>query len=246
MLSPVSEPFSVKVDEFEGPLELLLDLVEKRKLAINKVSLANIADEFVGYIQKLEQPGMGVLADFLLVASTLMLIKSLALLPTLTISDEETSSIEDLERRLKIYQVVKDAAAGLRATLGKQPIYFRAHAEQVIVFAPTPELTLERLQAAINDVIHNLPKTEVLPQTTVQKVISLEEMIGDLTRRIEVAVATSFTNLVKDKKDKINVIIGFLALLELVKRGIIEVKQQDHFEEINIERSTTDSTPRYT
>lgn len=246
MIGTSTDSFAIKIGEFEGPFELLLDLVERKKLPINQVSLSAITDDFVAQLEGLGQTGMARLADFLLIASTLMLIKSLSLLPTLAVSEEETLGIEDLERRLKTYQVIKNAAAGLREKMGKTPIFFRAHPEQVVVFTPTAEITIIRLAATINDVLHHLPKAERLPEVQVTKTITLEEMITDLAKRIERAMATSFRDLVKDKKDKINVIVGFLALLELVKRGVIEVKQHQHFAEINIERSARGATPRYT
>ena len=100
----VTDTFSVRVGEFEGPLPLLLELVEKQKLSISQVSLAQVADNFLDYVRQLDQPGMGTLAEFLVVASTLMLIKSISLLPSLALTASESEDVSDLERRLKLFR----------------------------------------------------------------------------------------------------------------------------------------------
>ena len=99
--------FKVKVGEFEGPLELILDLIEKRKLHISDISLSQVADEFIEYIKSFEEFPMSDSADFILVASTLLLIKSKSLLPNLPLTEEEQGSIEDLENRLSAYKKYK-------------------------------------------------------------------------------------------------------------------------------------------
>ena len=89
--------YEFKTGGFEGPLELLLDLIDRRKLSINEVSLAGITDEYIAYIRALEKFKPEEVASFLVVASTLMLVKSRSLLPQLEISDEEEADIQELE-----------------------------------------------------------------------------------------------------------------------------------------------------
>src|SRR4249920_742770 len=101
--------FRIKTEVFEGPLDLLLSLVEKRKLFINDISLAKVTDDFIAYIQKFDNMPMADSAQFILIASTLLLIKSKSLLPSLTLSEDEEEGIHDLETRLKIYQRIKEA-----------------------------------------------------------------------------------------------------------------------------------------
>src|SRR5437868_2863344 len=98
--------YSVKTAVFEGPLDLLLDLIEKRKLFVSDVSVSQVTDDFVSYIEGHEQFPLEESAEFIVVASTLMLIKSRSLLPSLPLTDDETASIEDLEARLKLYAKV--------------------------------------------------------------------------------------------------------------------------------------------
>ena len=95
--------YQVKTHIFEGPLDTLLSLIEKRKLFINDISLSKVADDYIAYIKSLENFPIADSAHFILIASTLVLIKSKSLLPNLTLSEEEEHSIEDLEARLREY-----------------------------------------------------------------------------------------------------------------------------------------------
>jgi segregation and condensation protein A len=112
------------------------------------------------------------------------------------------------------------------------------------VFVPTLELTLSNLVAALKNLIQNFPKLETLPEVVVKKVLSLEEAITDLTKRVQSALKMSFSSFVKDKADKVNVIVSFLGMLELVKQGIVAVEQQSHFADINLESAET-GVPKY-
>src|SRR3989344_4410007 len=99
-----SPEFKIHIEGFEGPLELLLSLIEKRKLPINDVSLASVTDEYILHIQQQKEFPLSETSHFILIASTLLLIKSKSLLPTLELTEEEAGDIENLERRLKLYK----------------------------------------------------------------------------------------------------------------------------------------------
>ncbi len=242
----MDEIFKVKIGDFEGPLDLLLTLIEKRKLHISDVSLAQVTEDYIAFLDNPDETAsMGNLANFITVASTLMLIKSSALLPGLTLTTEEKESIEDLENRLKHYQRVKELSLHLRDRFGKQKIYNRELTkETIIVFSPTNEITKENLWSAIKNVLLALPKKEILPKMVVRKIISLEEVIDNLTKRMQDAIKMRFSDFVKDKKEKINVIVSFLGMLELVKRGMVEIEQKSHFAEIDMETKSV-GVPRY-
>src|SRR5690242_7983178 len=91
----ISGVYTVKTPAFEGPLDLLLDLIEKHKLAISEISLAKVADDYIAYVKTFSEFPVAMSAHFILVASTLLLIKSRSLLPNLALSDDEKGSIED-------------------------------------------------------------------------------------------------------------------------------------------------------
>ena len=228
--------FKIKTEIFEGPLDLLLSLVEKKKLFINDIALAKVADDYIAYLQNQQNFPIGQSADFLVVASTLLLIKSRSLIPNLNLSVDEKQDIDDLEKRLKIYQKIKDLSVNIKNCFGKNILFSPEPRKAPIVFSPDNSMTKENLASAIFSVIKALPKVENIPKAIVKKVISLEEMIGNLTTRIQSSIKMSFKEFAGvGKAEKVNVIISFLAMLELVKQGIVNVKQDDHFADIEIE-----------
>ncbi|MFA6269803.1 MAG: ScpA family protein [Candidatus Paceibacterota bacterium] len=240
------EDFKVKVGEVEGPLELILELIEKRKLHISDISLSQVADEFIEHIKSFEEFPMSDSADFILVASTLLLIKSKSLLPNLPLTEEEQGSIEDLENRLTSYKKYKELSIGLGDMFGNFLYFARDSKIQKVIFSPTPDITLISLQNALHEVLQNMPqKVEQLPKVVVGKIISLEEMVDKLTERIKTSLKTSFSDFSgMGKAEKVNVIVSFLAMLELVKQGSVRVNQNKHFADIEIESEST-GVPTY-
>lgn len=224
--------YTVKTQVFEGPLDLLLDLVTKKKLFVNDVSLSQVTDDFISYLEKHEEFPIGESAEFIVVASTLMLIKSRSLLPMIKLTDEEEESIHDLENRLALYAWVKELATGLKSIFGKQIIFEKTpNKNPVIVFSPDLKTDTGNLLIALERVIESLPKKEILPKVVVRKVISLEDMIEKLAERISKASKLNFKELHNTKgrmtyEKKVSIIVGFLAMLELVKRGAIRVTQE--------------------
>lgn len=238
--------FTIKTQSFEGPLDLLLDLIEKRKLFISDISLAKVTDDFIAHVRAFEQMPMGESAHFILIASTLLLIKSKSLLPELSLTEEEKGDIQDLEMRLKIFKRIKDASVHVQKLFGAEMIFTQSATRSMQpVFAPAPEFTLEKALYSLKDLINRLPKKENLPKHVVQKVISLEDMIGTLTTRITSSLRMSFKQFTGEHKgEKVNVIVSFLAMLELVKDGVLHVTQERDFDDIQMETKEV-GVPRY-
>ncbi len=238
--------FSVKTQAFEGPLDLLLDLIEKKKLFISDISLAKVTDDFISHVRQFENLPMGESAHFILVASTLLLIKSKSLLPELALTDEEQGDISDLEIRLKIFKRVKDASKHVQELFGDNMIFSQSHARPVSpVFTPDVAFTLEKALFSLKDLINRLPKQESLPKHIIQKVISLEDMISSLTTRISSSLRMSFKQFTAEHKgEKVGVIVSFLAMLELVKDGVLHVSQEKEFADIQMETKEV-GVPRY-
>ncbi len=233
--------YTVKTRVFEGPLDLLLELVQERKLFVNDVSLAEVTDHFIKYIEERQDFPISESAEFILVASTLMLIKSRSLLPQMPLTIEEEANIHDLETRLIEYARVKELAEHLRSLYGKHVIFEKEERRPVVVFAPDSKTTIPGLSDAMGHLIVALPKHEPLPKVVVKKVISLEEMIGKLAERISKAGTMYFKDM--KHKDKISTIVGFLAMLELVKRGAIRASQEGA--DIQIESEAEVNVPMY-
>ena len=237
--------YKIKVGTFEGPLDLLLDLIEKKKLHINDVSLAEVTEGYLAYIENLENFPTEDVADFVIIASTLILIKSISLLPSLSVTPEETQDIEELQERLRILKDVKEKGIYIRQLFGKNNIFMAEERKNTqVVFSPTSEVTIENFLTSMKSIIEHLPKKEKMPEAVVRKVISLEEAIDDLIIRVQKDLKMSFHKMSMGvhssdphvrRAEKVNVIINFLAVLELVKRGIVSVKQDEHFRDIDIE-----------
>lgn len=237
--------FSIKTETFEGPLELLIELVERRKLLINDISLATVTDEYLRRVAEMQERSLPNTALFITLAATLLLIKSKSLLPVIELSGEEEAIIEDLEERLKRYQQFRDIAREVLTIFDQTPLYEpELTPPRDPVFLPTRECSLPSLATTIEEVIANLPRQTTKPQAHIKPVISLEEMIARVEREIEEKVTTRFSALVQGEVERKTLIVGFLAILELFKQGGLIIRQAEHFSDIEIEREST-NTPRY-
>jgi segregation and condensation protein A len=248
------ETFVIKTPVFEGPLELLLSLIEKRKLHINDIALANVADEYMEHLQTLSEFPTHDVAQFVLVASTLVLIKSKSLLPEFALTSEEEENIEDLQNRLRLYRRAKELARLVGENFGHHIMFGREETSLpiAVVFAPHPSITVARIYEALSGVVDRLPKIEKLKETVVEKIMSLEDMMERLTGRIRTAISMRFSEFAKAHEDgasaprevKVNTIVSFLAMLELVKQGMLAARQHATFSDIEMESSDV-ATPNY-
>lgn len=237
--------FTVKQEKFEGPLEILLTLIEEKKLHINDVTLSSVTDAFLKYAKSFTDFPIAEAAQFALVASTLLLIKSKALLPQLSLSQEEETSIQDLQNRLRLLQSFRQLSRHIRERFGEVPLYPPLERKIEVVFAPPRALSVSLLQTAIRAVLAAVPKAETLSKVTIQKIISLESMIEKLKDRITSTLRMSFKEFSgAHKGERVNIIVGFLAMLELIKEGLITASQSTLHGNIMMETGEVD-TPRY-
>ncbi len=240
-----STAFAIKTETFEGPMELLIELVEKRKLLINDISLAAVTDESMLTVSIMQELSLPNTAQFISLAATLLLIKSKSLLPILDLTEEEESSIEDLAERLKRYQLYRDAAVPMQTVFGRRNMYEPEYTPpREPVFSPDEFCKVSALEEAMYRVLTSLPKNEKKPVVKVKPTISLEDMMLKLQARIEQKIKTTFFEIRAREPEHKSVIVGFLAILELFKQGDIIVTQHGKFEDIHLEMKKTD-TPRY-
>ncbi len=239
------EQFQVKHESFEGPIEVLLELIEKRKLFVSDVSLAAVTDDFIHYIQSRgSHPDM--VASFLTVAATLILIKARSLLPNLELTSEESASITDLERRVALYQLISKISLELTKAYGKTILFDGVGQKTGVVFAPDPTLQATDLPGLIEGLRARMPApTPVKPEARVQVTISITEVIDTIRERIERLMEGSFADIVvqspngDDKSQKVYTIVSFLGMLELVRRGFVQAEQDDQFGDIKLNRHST-------
>ncbi len=237
--------FEIKQERFEGPLDLLLTLVERRQLHIGDIALAKVTDDFLNYSKDFIDFPIAESAQFAYVASTLLLIKSKALLPQLSLSREEEESMEDLQNRLKLLQRFRELSRHVRTRFGQCAMYLPLERKVEPIFAPPKDVSVTSLLAGIRAVLASIPKVEALSKVAVKKVVSLEKMIESLKERITSALRMSFREFTAAHKgERINVIVGFLAMLELVKNGLLNVTQDTPRGDIMMETGRVD-VPRY-
>lgn len=232
--------YKIKTQIFEGPLGLLLHLVEKRKLFINDLSLAEVTEDYLKYINGLQKLPPDEASSFLVVASTLLLIKSKSLLPNLDLTDEEQGDIQNLEERLRLYKIFTELSIGVKNNFGRRIIFAPLERKnEVLVFLPDERITKENMMGYALGALGAMPKKVILPEVEVRKVISIEEMLDKLVDRIKDTLKMSFKDFTSqsgNKQEKVLVIVGFLAMLELVRQGMMDATQQNHGEDIIMER----------
>jgi segregation and condensation protein A len=238
-------PITIKTAVYEGPLDLLLELIEKRKLLINDIALATVTEEYIARINSMESLPVGETAEFVALAATLLLIKSRSLLPLLSLSEEESHDIKELEYRLAVYQLIKDAAKNV-GHFDQPSLHEGVMREMQPMFIPDESITLSSIANAAQALIAGFPQHLTLPKVEVKSIVSIEEMIGRLQERVTSALRLSFKEFagIGKKRERGEVIVSFLALLELVKQGIIKATQDRDFGDITLESDSV-STPSY-
>jgi segregation and condensation protein A len=235
--------WQIQQEGFEGPIEVLLELIEKRKVFVGDVSLASITDDFVKYIEASEFDA-GVVTQFLSVAATLILIKARSLLPTLELSSEENESIADLERRVALYGLIVEVSNSIAKRYGKRISFEGANRlGKTAVFAPDERLTASDFTAlALGAIVRMPPKEVPKPEVRMRVTISMKEVLSTLEERINHALKTSFSairlsNQASDPESaKVYTIISFLGILELARRGYLKAEQATAFGDIELER----------
>ena len=236
--------FTVRTAAFEGPFALVLDLVEKRKLLVNDLSLSQVTDDFIAHVKSQAQFPMEDAADFIQVAATLLLIKSKSLIPDLELSGEEEEDVEDFKRRLAMYERAREAARELSRLYGRNVMVSAGERTPEPMFAPSKDATVANLQKALEDALAELEKEEPLQEARVRPMVTIEEMMDRLLDRVRGALSVSFKEFSGDAKEKVEIIVSFLALLELVKQGNVDADQHEDFSDIRIRDVSTD-LPKY-
>ena len=229
--------FEIRLSVFEGPLDLLLHLLEKEELEITSISLVQVTDQYLSHLRSLDEINMDALADFIAVGAKLLLLKSRALLPRepgAAEEGEEEDVGEELARLLIEYRRFKEAASALRE---REEQGLRSYPR----LAPPPDVplslgldrvTLRKLTRIFRDALRRLPPEETGtiegPAVTVQE--KVEEILASLAQRGEV----SFRRLVSACRSRLEVVVSFLAVLELVKAQRVVAEQEQLFGDITL------------
>jgi segregation and condensation protein A len=231
--------YSVQTPVYEGPLDLLLSLIEHAELDITAVSLAMVTDQYLVYLNSLEQVNADELSAFLVIAAKLLQIKSEALLPR---PPEHKTGDEDVGRalvdQLKLYKRFKEIGAWLHR---RQQANLRTY----LRIAPPPKVepkldlsnvTLERLVAAAGVALARETARKPLGMVIAPPRITIREKIDLITKTIREVERSSFRALLTQGASRLEVVVTFLAMLELIKRYRIQASQEGLFDDIEISR----------
>ena len=227
-----------KTSQFEGPLDLLLSLIEQRQLDITTIALAEVTEQLLHYIKNLQNLNPTVLADYLAIAAKLLVIKSKAILPSLEIENEEEDAGFDLEGKLILYKQFKEIAKYLKTLDNKRKQSWTRSVtfEEKINFFPDSGITTKELHGAILNVLSQLKELDNLPKAKIKEALSIQEKITHLQDTLGKQIETKLSDLISRAKNKDEVIVTFLALLELIKQRIFTAEQETLFAEVVIKK----------
>jgi segregation and condensation protein A len=234
--------YTVQLPVFEGPLDLLLHLIERAELDITRVALAQVTGQFLAHLRELKDYQMEEVASFLVVAARLIQIKSEALLPRPPVREvSEEDPGETLARQLRLYKQFKDIAAQLhlRQQAGLRSFARRAPPPKVTPRLDMSRITLELLRQAAQIVLAVRPEAPPLRTMVSQPKVTIRDQIKRLVKKLRSEGHAVFQRMMDGVESRIEVVVAFLAMLELVKRRQVIARQESLFGDIDITPTDT-------
>lgn len=238
--------YRVKIESFEGPFDLLLSLVSEQKIDIGAISVFEVADQYLSFVEEMHELDMDVASDFLVVAATLLALKAASLLPeqTVDIDDElgemsPTEARDILIARLLAYRQFKNVAASLGTRLETEGLMFPRQAgleSEFVGLLPDylKGITLHNLAVICADLAARREVFLLEAEHIASRPIPVETRIKDILQRLEGNKKLTFTKLLDGAKDATVIVVNFLALLELYHRGMVDLEQVELDGEIAI------------
>jgi len=228
--------YKVKLDIFEGPLDLLLFLIRKNEIDIYDIPIVTIAQQYVEYLELMKALNLEIAGEFLVMAATLIHLKSRSLLPQQeddTGADEGTDPLEELRRQLIEYQKYKDAALVLREKdILEKDVFTRSYFEERVVKSEEglemEDLSLFDLLSALKNILKKGDHKDALMEVTAEQ-ISVKDKITWLLEMLRDKKNITFESLFGSLKSRMEIVSTFLALLELIKLQAVRVLQQMPF-----------------
>ena len=216
-------------------MDLLLQLIEQRKMEITELAISEVTDQYISYIEKMGERDPEELSDFLFLAARLLVLKSRAIIPTMA----EEEDVDDLEKQLKIYKEFLVASRQLEERLKKEIFSFsrsKPPYEVKVEFSPATNITTSNLKDTFLIVLKRLNPLIRLPRQMMVRTISLQQRISDLKDYLNKAKRIGLSQLIKKAENRTDIIMSFLAMLELVKQQQVRINQKDLFDDIFIEK----------
>ncbi|MGE0227884.1 MAG: ScpA family protein [Dehalococcoidia bacterium] len=231
--------FVLQLPVFEGPLDLLLTLLEERQLDITEVSLLAVTEQYLAHLREAERLNLDAFADFIAIGARLLLLKSRALLPRDPDAEpaaEDDADPEALLAALQEYRRFREAAEHLRELEAEGRTAFRRTASPPEIPPATglDGTTLNSLMDVLRDVLERLPPEKPAPRGVPRESIRLADRVQALVELLDHQGRTTFRTLVAPATTRVAVIVEFLAVLELVKTRYLEAKQSQAFGDIDL------------
>jgi len=234
-----NEDYVIHLEVFEGPMDLLLHLIEREELPITSVSLSRVTKQYLDYMAELEQLRPDDIAEFLVMAARLLYIKSVALLPRPQLDDEEEEEDpgEALARQLREYKRFKERAAFLKELEARgMRTYVRMAPPPVLEKRLDPSgLDVSVLLDALYEVLEEMNPPEPPIHTMAPLNISIEDKIEELQKLVSLGKPFRFKQVLRQARSRTEIIVTFLAMLELIKLRQVTVVQSHPFDDIYIE-----------
>jgi segregation and condensation protein A len=237
------DTISYKVDlpGFQGPLDLLLSLIEQEELDITKISLARVTDQYLARLEILKETDPDDITDFLVIAAKLILIKSEVLLPRpppILVEEDQEDVGDELARQLQLYKQFKEIAAHL---LELEEQGKRSYVRVVPQIKIEPRLvpgdgSIEALLEAARNAFSVKPEDPAVDEMVSPEVVTIGQQMIHIWQEIGTGRGITFRDMLGHSKNKIEIIVTLLAILELIKRNIVQVKQSHHFDDILINK----------
>ena len=225
---------AVTTPVFEGPLELLLALVEREEVDIFKVSLAKVTDAYLAEIAARDIPDAAEMAEFLWMAARLLLLKSIRLLPGEAATDEETELLgweDEVRQRLEEYRAYKEIAGELLERAQQESFAFPPPARTVEAGGQEEPLDVDFLVSAFNSVLARIPPRPVVVHG---RTWTLQEKLDLITGRLREG-PIELIELILESEDRLEAVVTFVAVLELIRRAAVRVRQKERFGPIHVE-----------
>jgi segregation and condensation protein A len=224
---------AVTLEKFQGPLDLLLQLIEKEELPIAEISIAEVTDQYVRYLDTLEELFPEELADFLVIATKLLYLKSKTLLPYLYPEEDEGPSLAE---QLKLYKRYSEASKIIGKMWENNLLAYGRTEPPVKMeeFVVPSNAQANNLLISFTNLLKRLKPVNPLPKLQIDSMVSIKERIVSIYEAVQKFRQLSFTNLLSDATNKTEIIINFLALLELVKTQKIFINQPTMFDDLHI------------
>lgn len=238
--------YKIVLESFEGPMDLLLHLIDKAEIDIYDIPINEITEQYLGYIEKMESLDLDITSEFLVMAATLLEIKSKMLLPVETSNDssedENVDPRSQLVKQLIEYKKFKHASRELKNYRAiQEKVFFKPQEDLTIFHSDTEELEEMDLQK-LTDVLNKLLKKNKNINTPIdinkipREEYSLEKSMEEIKLKLEKTNTIKFNDLFKEKATREEIVITFLSILELIKAKYISIYQEENFSEIIINK----------